>query len=177
MIGDWRPDRFYMTRRSNKSYARPPITSHCFATSLSPLPTHFVFISRTGFRSAIFCIRSIRLPFGRLWYVGGNKETWLSQIVPGLLAVMTDRVSSVAATEPVVSVALYCAHPMLSRPLGSERRRRCRQCSRYQTSVRWQQLGSQRKSGRLKGRSRRASPSERPHHTHPLSDTIDPPPV
>jgi hypothetical protein len=56
-----------------------------------------------------------RLPLGRSLKVGGNSETRLNQIVPGLLAVMTRRFSFEGAAFPVVRVTSYFFHSPVMR--------------------------------------------------------------
>src|SRR5205085_80049 len=52
------------------------------------------------------CIRSGRVPFGRLFQVGAKSDTWLSQSVPAACALMTNRASDVVGALPVVSVTV-----------------------------------------------------------------------
>src|SRR5580692_13226104 len=61
--------------------------------------------------SASFCIRSMRLPFGRFFHVGGNKLTRSNHTVPGELTDSTNRAAAVVgAWRAVVSVTEYFRH-------------------------------------------------------------------
>ena len=57
--------------------------------------------------SASFCIRSTRAPLGRLFHVGGNRETWVSQSEPVPFAAMTNRFVDEGGTFPVFKTTSY----------------------------------------------------------------------
>jgi len=61
------------------------------------------------------CMRSMRLPLGRLLNVGGNRETRLSHRVPLAAEEITKRALAVGSTLEVVRVRSYFFHwPLIS---------------------------------------------------------------
>src|SRR3954469_25704296 len=64
-------------------------------------------------------MRSVRFPFGRFLYVGGNRDTRLSQVVPGVRVEITNRFAVEAVSAPVFSVAVYFFHFVSSRPVSA----------------------------------------------------------